>query len=41
MAHRAALACARLVLTHMGEDVLARLPDLGVEAAEDGQTVDL
>ena len=41
MAHRAELECGRLVLTHMGEDVLARLPALGVEGADDGQTVEL
>ena len=35
--HRARLECRRLVLTHMGEDMLRRLGGLGVEAAEDGQ----
>ena len=35
--HRARLECGRLVLTHMGEDMLRRLGGLGVEAAEDGQ----
>jgi ribonuclease BN (tRNA processing enzyme) len=35
--HRARLECRRLVLTHMGEDMLRRLDGLGVEAAEDGQ----
>ncbi len=34
--HRARLDCRRLILTHMGEDVLARLDGLAVEAAEDG-----
>ena len=35
--HRSQLECRRLVLTHMGEDVLARLDGLAVEAAEDGK----
>ena len=35
--HRARLDCRRLVLTHMGEDMLARLDGLGVEGAEDGK----
>lgn len=35
--HRARLECRRLVLTHMGEDMLRRLGGLGVDAAEDGQ----
>ena len=35
--HRSRLECRRLVLTHMGEDVLARLDGLTVEAAEDGK----
>jgi ribonuclease BN (tRNA processing enzyme) len=35
--HRARLDCRRLILTHMGEDVLARLDGLAVEAAEDGK----
>ena len=35
--HRSRLECRRLVLTHMGEDVLARLDGLAVEAAEDGK----
>ena len=34
--HRSRLDCRRLILTHMGEDVLARLDGLAVEAAEDG-----
>ncbi len=41
MAHRARLECRRLVLTHMGEDMLARLGDLAVEAAEDGMELEL
>jgi ribonuclease BN (tRNA processing enzyme) len=35
--HRARLDCRRLVVTHMGEDMLARLDGLAVEAAEDGK----
>ncbi len=34
--HRRHLDCRRLILTHMGEDMLARLDALPVEAAEDG-----
>jgi len=37
--HRPQLDCRRLILTHMGEDMLPRLPELGVEWAEDGQSV--
>jgi ribonuclease BN (tRNA processing enzyme) len=37
MEHRPRLECRRLVLTHMGEDVLARLDGLAIEAAEDGK----
>lgn len=37
MAHREELACGRLVLTHMGEDMLGRLDGLGVEWADDGK----
>ena len=35
--HRSRLECRRLVLTHMGEEMLARLDGLAVEAAEDGK----
>jgi ribonuclease BN (tRNA processing enzyme) len=35
--HRSRLDCRRLIVTHMGEDVLARLDGLAVEAAEDGK----
>jgi ribonuclease BN (tRNA processing enzyme) len=34
--HRHALTCRRLVLTHMGEEMLRRAPFLGVETADDG-----
>lgn len=36
MAHREALGCRRLVLTHMGTEMLARVEGLEVEAASDG-----
>src|SRR5207302_5463916 len=35
--HRARLECRRLVVTHMGQDMHARLEGLAVEAAEDGK----
>jgi phosphoribosyl 1,2-cyclic phosphodiesterase len=41
VAHRARLACRRLILTHLSEDMLARLPELHGEAAEDGLTIRL
>jgi len=34
--HRAQLGCKRLVVTHMGPDMLTRVPELPVEAAHDG-----
>jgi len=37
--HRAQLACRRLVLTHMSEDMLKRLGTLDAEWAEDGKTI--
>ena len=39
--HRPQMKCRRLVLTHMNEEMLARLPELEVEWAEDGQKIDL
>jgi ribonuclease BN (tRNA processing enzyme) len=39
--HRDRLECRRLILTHMSEDLLRRLPLDGVECAEDGLTVTL
>jgi ribonuclease BN (tRNA processing enzyme) len=36
---RPRLDCRRLIVTHMGEDMLARLDGLDVEAAEDGKEV--
>jgi ribonuclease BN (tRNA processing enzyme) len=37
--HLPRLGCKRLVLTHMSEDMLARLPGLDLEAAEDGKRI--
>jgi ribonuclease BN (tRNA processing enzyme) len=34
--HRPSLTCRRLLLTHMGEEMLARAAALGVDAARDG-----
>jgi ribonuclease BN (tRNA processing enzyme) len=39
--HRERLACRRLMLTHMNSEMLARLADLDVEAAEDGKVVEV
>ena len=39
MEHREELDCRRLILTHMNEGMLSRLPDLEVEGAEDGKIV--
>jgi ribonuclease BN (tRNA processing enzyme) len=41
LAHRERLDCRRLVLTHMSDDVLGRLAELGVEAAEDGRELEV
>ncbi len=40
-AHRSEMKCRRLFLTHMNEEMLSRVKDLGVEWAEDGQKVEL
>lgn len=40
-ARRADLDCERIVLTHMGEDVLAALPIEGFTAAEDGMVMEV
>jgi len=37
--HRSELGCKRLILTHMGPDMLARVAELPVEAAHDGLEV--
>jgi ribonuclease BN (tRNA processing enzyme) len=39
--HRASLGCRRLIVTHMGPDMLARVAELPVEAAYDGLEVSL
>jgi ribonuclease BN (tRNA processing enzyme) len=38
---RGDLNAGRMILTHMGEEVLARLDDLEIETAEDGKVVEL
>lgn len=38
-AHRAALTCRRLLLTHMGAEMLARAAALGADTADDGLVV--
>ena len=40
-AHRSTLTCRRLLLTHMGEDMLARAASLGADTAHDGLKVRL
>jgi O-6-methylguanine DNA methyltransferase len=39
MAHRAELGCKRLILTHLGEDLLDRLEEVELEVAHDGREV--
>lgn len=39
LAHRDALQCKRLMLTHMSDDMLARLDELDIDYAEDGKVV--
>ena len=41
LAQRERLACRRLVVTHMSDDMLRRLPGLAVEAAHDGKVIAL
>jgi ribonuclease BN (tRNA processing enzyme) len=38
---RTQLGCERLITTHMGDDVLARLSEIDVEAAADGLTIEV
>ena len=38
MKHREELGCRRLVLTHMGEEMLRRIGELDLEGAEDDQS---
>ena len=39
MENRSRMTCKRLIVTHMNEDMLSRVGDLELEAAEDGKTV--
>jgi ribonuclease BN (tRNA processing enzyme) len=39
MLHRSELNCKRLILTHMSDDMLSRLPEIDTEWAEDGKRV--
>lgn len=39
MAHRKEISAKRIILTHMGPDMLDRLEDVALEYAEDGKTV--
>jgi ribonuclease BN (tRNA processing enzyme) len=39
MEHRAELTCKRLILTHMSDDMLSRVPDIEETTAQDGKTV--
>jgi ribonuclease BN (tRNA processing enzyme) len=39
--HRSELAAQRILLTHMGEDMLGRVGDLELEAARDGTVIDI
>jgi ribonuclease BN (tRNA processing enzyme) len=41
LAARERLGCRRLVVTHMNEELLRRLPALGLDAAWDGRTIAL
>ncbi len=41
LAKRAELRCKRIVLTHLGPDVLARRDDVAFEIADDGTTIEL
>jgi ribonuclease BN (tRNA processing enzyme) len=36
--HRAKLECCRLVLTHMGDEMLRKIQSLDIEVAEDGKS---
>jgi ribonuclease BN (tRNA processing enzyme) len=39
--HRRELECKRLVLTHMGDDMLRHLDQIDVQAASDGLAIEL
>ena len=38
---RGELGCRRLVITHLGRDMLDRVDELDVEAAEDGMVIEI
>lgn len=38
---RPALSCKRMILTHLGEEILRHLSDIQIECAEDGMKIDL
>jgi ribonuclease BN (tRNA processing enzyme) len=40
-AHQSTLGCRRLIITHMGEDVLQRRGEIDIEQAEDGKRLSL
>ena len=39
MENRARMTCKRIIVTHMNEEMLSRVPEIELEAAEDGMTV--
>jgi hypothetical protein len=39
--HRAELDCKRLILTHLGPEMLARRSEVAFEVADDGLVIDL
>ncbi len=41
LAHKEALTCRRVVITHMSDDMLTRVPGPGIEVAHDGMVVTL
>lgn len=41
MSHQAELNCKRMILTHMGEEMLERVGGLEIEVAEDGKVVQI
>jgi ribonuclease BN (tRNA processing enzyme) len=41
MEHRAELECGRIVITHMSDEMLKRLPEIELEAATDGAVIEV
>jgi ribonuclease BN (tRNA processing enzyme) len=41
MSHRSEINCKRMVITHLGEEMLERVGELEVEAAEDGWVIEV